>query len=535
MSKNGNVCRKFKMSLLKSMVTISFCVMMVYPLTASNNNNNTAKEAVSEIKSGTFAFVGKSKPQAEEEMATLYEVSVNGTVVGYTDDRTAGENAYLNARMEVGSRADSIVYVDAALDIEEYDGKNEISSAEVLQSKIYKILNDSIVEPKKSAYALRVGDVTIYLSGKDEVLELFECIKDKYDLENAFDVVITEAADSMFNSLTANILMPETVDNDVVRVFAAPTMFFADEAEEAAPVIEDGLKTISFEESIEIVESFVSEDQLLSVADAVEFLTKENEEKQTYTVEKGDSMWKIARDHSMSLSQLFAINDNITEKTILQIGQKVVITVPEPELSVLTEEVVTYEESYSAPVQYIYNDSWYTTKSVVRQKGAEGYHVVTANISSRNGKEYNRDVLEETIINESTPEIIEVGTITPPTYIKPVVGGRITSNYGQRWGRLHAGIDYGVATGTSVMASCGGKVISAGWNGGYGNCILIQHSDGSRTRYAHLSKILVTVGQKVKQGEKIALSGNTGNSTGPHLHFEIIVNGSAKNPLNYLK
>jgi murein DD-endopeptidase MepM/ murein hydrolase activator NlpD len=84
------------------------------------------------------------------------------------------------------------------------------------------------------------------------------------------------------------------------------------------------------------------------------------------------------------------------------------------------------------------------------------------------------------------------------------------------------------------MASCGGTVVRAGWASGYGNVIFINHIDGKQTRYGHLSRVLVKVGQKVNQGQKIALSGNTGVSTGPHVHFEILVGGTQVNPLNYL-
>ena len=84
------------------------------------------------------------------------------------------------------------------------------------------------------------------------------------------------------------------------------------------------------------------------------------------------------------------------------------------------------------------------------------------------------------------------------------------------------------------MASNGGTVSSAGWQSGYGYVVYIDHGNGVQTRYGHLSKILVRVGETVKQGERIALSGNTGNSTGPHCHFEIRINGEAVNPLNYL-
>ena len=98
----------------------------------------------------------------------------------------------------------------------------------------------------------------------------------------------------------------------------------------------------------------------------------------------------------------------------------------------------------------------------------------------------------------------------------------------------HKGIDWATPIGTAVMASSGGTVTRAGWGSGYGYVVYIQHADGRETRYGHLSKVLVSVGQKVSQGQKIALSGNTGRSTGPHLHFEIRINGQAVNPLNYL-
>ena len=97
-------------------------------------------------------------------------------------------------------------------------------------------------------------------------------------------------------------------------------------------------------------------------------------------------------------------------------------------------------------------------------------------------------------------------------------------------------MDYACSIGTTVFASSAGTVVQAGYNsGGYGNNVVISHPDGRMTRYAHNSKILVHVGQHVEQGEPIALSGNTGRSTGPHLHFEIYINGSPVNPLKYIQ
>lgn len=105
-------------------------------------------------------------------------------------------------------------------------------------------------------------------------------------------------------------------------------------------------------------------------------------------------------------------------------------------------------------------------------------------------------------------------------YIWPAQGV-LTSGYGWRWGRLHRGIDIAAPIGTPVLAAASGVVVGAGWHSGYGNLVKIEHLDGSVTLYGHTNKILVTHGQKVEQGQQIAEMGNTGNSTGSHLHFEI--------------
>ncbi|MER3477854.1 MAG: peptidase M23, partial [Leptolyngbya sp. ERB_1_2] len=114
--------------------------------------------------------------------------------------------------------------------------------------------------------------------------------------------------------------------------------------------------------------------------------------------------------------------------------------------------------------------------------------------------------------------------------------GMLTSPYGWRWGRMHKGIDIAAHVGTPIMAAASGKVITAGWNdGGYGNLVEVQHTDGSVTLYAHNSRLLVRVGQQVRQGQQIAEMGSTGFSTGPHSHFEVHLPGrGAVNPIALL-
>ncbi|MBW3605074.1 MAG: peptidoglycan DD-metalloendopeptidase family protein [Actinobacteria bacterium] len=112
--------------------------------------------------------------------------------------------------------------------------------------------------------------------------------------------------------------------------------------------------------------------------------------------------------------------------------------------------------------------------------------------------------------------------------------GTVTSGFGYRWGRLHAGIDIGASTGTPIYAARGGVVSYAGTMGGYGNIIVVDHGGGMTTRYAHQSQLGASVGQTVGAGARIGSVGSTGNSTGPHLHFEVRINDQPQNPMGYL-
>jgi murein DD-endopeptidase MepM/ murein hydrolase activator NlpD len=121
----------------------------------------------------------------------------------------------------------------------------------------------------------------------------------------------------------------------------------------------------------------------------------------------------------------------------------------------------------------------------------------------------------------------------PPQFVRPGIG-RLTSGYGWRWGRLHAGIDLAAGTGSPVSAVAAGTVVAAGPEGGYGRLVRVQHDDGALTLYAHLSELHVTVGQRVTAGTYVGREGSSGNSTGPHLHFEVRIDSVPVDPAPWL-
>jgi murein DD-endopeptidase MepM/ murein hydrolase activator NlpD len=125
------------------------------------------------------------------------------------------------------------------------------------------------------------------------------------------------------------------------------------------------------------------------------------------------------------------------------------------------------------------------------------------------------------------------GAASAAGFVWPVQGV-ITSGFGWRWGRMHEGVDLAVPNGTPVVAAKAGVVIVAGWMGGYGNLVVVDHGGGVATAYGHNTSVTVGMGQFVEQGQLIAYSGSTGHSTGPHVHFEVRINGSAVDPMGYL-
>lgn len=181
-----------------------------------------------------------------------------------------------------------------------------------------------------------------------------------------------------------------------------------------------------------------------------------------------------------------------------------------------------------------------------KQEGVNGSREVTIQLAQANGEEIARQEISSNTLVEPVDEILLEGAVVQTAsrslaqasdagMIWPTTATRISSYYGPRSGDNHSGMDIDGDSGDPVWAAKSGTVISAGYHGTYGNEVVISHGDGLQTRYAHMQSILVSEGDEVEIGQQIGLEGSTGNSTGSHLHFEVIINGSTTDPLPYIK
>lgn len=423
-----------------------------------------------------------------------------------------------------------------------------LMSENELEELLKEQLMASAVNGGVKGYTVEIEGYSATFGSMEEVNSLFSGVKEEADVYQAFQTVIKKQDGHIKGMLTASLepivpnvwesdVVPEEKEGDGISAGVTASLMNSLEYVMANPYKETyqtGILDIEFIESIDIYESFVAEESLNDVAAELVEVTKEKETNKIYVVQSGDSLSLIAYENDTTVASIMALNGFTNANQIIRIEDELIIAVPEPDLMLRVTKGEVYEEDYRAEPTIIPNDSWYTTKEVVHYEGTVGHRERNDIVTIENGIEVNREMIHENVMVVSEPAIIERGTIIPPTYIKPINGGRFTSGYGQRWGKLHAGVDWAVPVGTTVFASSAGTVVRADYNGGYGLCVLISHPDGRMTRYAHNSKLLVSVGQWVEQGETIAKSGNTGRSTGPHVHFEIIINGKAVNPLKYI-
>lgn len=226
-------------------------------------------------------------------------------------------------------------------------------------------------------------------------------------------------------------------------------------------------------------------------------------------------------------------------------------------LTVLTTTEEIEQEAIAFDEELKPEPNLYVGNTEIETEGKEGLKEITRKVVKENGQAVEAEVIEEEVVEEPVQQVVLTGTKNYDGYggedaphrdegvsvgsgqtydiLKtPIDTVRISSGFGTRWGRMHRGTDFALAEGSPVYAADAGTVYFAGNGGGYGNLVKIDHGNGMQTYYAHCSQLLVSSGQQVSRGETIALTGSTGNSTGPHLHFEVIINGSCVDPVDFL-
>lgn len=302
--------------------------------------------------------------------------------------------------------------------------------------------------------------------------------------------------------------------------------------------VQDG-DQLEFKEKVEIGTAYAAVESILDLETAKKMVLLGSNKAQQYTVKEGDTLWDIARAIKYDMDQIILKNPGLDPDN-LSVGQVLDLSREAPLITVVATRQVTVEEEIPYPVEVKNDDSLLPGERLVIRKGEPGERIVTYRIVRENGLETGREILEQKVLREASAEVVA----RSPVSIVAARGGSIRLNwpasggvaspFGMRWGRMHEGVDIGAGYGSAVEAAAGGIVASAGWEGGYGNTVEINHGGGIVTRYAHLSSIKVRSGQRVDRGELIGLVGATGNTTGPHLHFEVLISGQPRDPLDYL-
>lgn len=300
------------------------------------------------------------------------------------------------------------------------------------------------------------------------------------------------------------------------------------------------VESVRFLEKVDIKTANTDLEDLHSEEEMVDLLCTSGEKETVHKVVAGDTLHSIAKKYDVWEDQLLADNKGINAKK-LEVGSNIIVKQQAPVLTYEVVEKITYDKVIEHKVEEQKSADIYEGMTETQQAGSDGLSEITARVTLQNGKKVVEEDLVTTVKEEPVTEVVLVGTKErPPTvgsgkYIWPLKDSFTqTSGFGSRWGRQHKGIDLAVSVGTTVYAADGGTVVEAQYSGSYGNVVMIDHQNGQETRYAHNSKLLVKKGDKVYQGQPIAKSGNTGRSTGPHVHFEIRFNGEPRNPLNYL-
>jgi murein DD-endopeptidase MepM/ murein hydrolase activator NlpD len=429
------------------------------------------------------AAVIPDKGQAAD-LIPAYKVSMGGTELGYVSDPAAAQ-AVVDQMLQDAAR-------QYGMDV---SVKQELAFQEVSVAPGRLSLADDMVQAVRQSIQINANAYTLYAD--DTAIGILRSRQD---------------ADKLLNTIKAQYV------NDASK-----------------------FEGVAFQEEIRILFTPVPFDKVQDLNAVAAEIAKGRDTVEEYTIVEGDTLWSIARAHDMHINELTAMNSDIQDLDKLKLGQKLRLSYPKSPLNVVTTELAQYEQEITFQTETREDGSMYKNQTKVLQEGKAGLKKVEARIRKVNGVEQGREILSEQVVQEPVVKIVAKGTKTVAAMASRGGGallwptrGTVSSSFGRRWGRSHNGVDIANSIGTPVYAAEPGKVIFSGRSSGYGNLIKISHGGGLVTYYGHLNSRAVSSGQSVDRGQLIGYMGNTGNSTGPHLHFEVRVNDSPKNPMKYL-
>ena len=306
---------------------------------------------------------------------------------------------------------------------------------------------------------------------------------------------------------------------------------------------------VSFAKQVEIREGLYPVDSISDAKTLEDILNSRETKVSDYTIRKGDTIETIAAQYGTTAAAVAKTNGIDTE-SIIKDNEVLKVEHQVPYLSVKVTRSETYREEVAYSTKTVKDDSL-SVGVKKTTKGQNGVNQVTADVTYVDGVEVSREVTNTTVLQDPVAQVERIGTKKASTsgysyydgdsysgsasgsFIWPVGGGYVSSGYGGR--RSHKGVDIAASRGTPIYAAASGRVISSGDRGdGYGYHIRIDHGNGYTTLYGHCSKLYVSAGSYVSQGQAIGAVGSTGRSTGNHCHFEVIYRGSYRNPMQFI-
>ncbi|KMJ60420.1 peptidase M23 [Bacillus sp. LL01] len=468
----------------------------------------TKRVMVTTVAASTIT-VGAVAVHASENslLGTIYHVYLNGERVGAVDDKEALDNA-VNTKIESVQKQ----YKDLELSVD-----NQVS---VVPEKVFRpsAQNEETidavleqVEVKASASALSIdGKEVVLLKDEEEAEKVIELLKLDYVSEKDLKALEQKQKDE-----DSEKKLPELKEN------------------------ESRVLDVSISEKVSFSTKNVDPKSVASVKEALTLIKKGTKEAKKYEVQAGDSLGDIAEKHDLSSEELLQLNPDIEMSTLLAVGKTLNVSAKKPYLKIVVKEEVSKNEEVPYEQEVVEDKELPKGETKVKQQGENGEKNVRTITTKENGITMKTEVTHEETLKEPVKHIVVKGTKVIPSrgsgsLAWPAVGGYISSKMGHRWGKMHKGIDIARPSDRTIKAADNGVVESAGWDGGYGNKIVINHQNGMKTTYAHLDSMSVSVGETVSRGSKIGVMGTTGQSTGIHLHFEVHQDGKLKDPMQYL-